>query len=103
MTETGKENLIRVIRGSREFEAFPGAEEYLINLIRSDLEKDHNQNELETCSKKNNSIEVLKKNTTNVNDISGVFSGCKKIEPINAPQGLTHMFSSCASLECLNK
>ena len=52
MTETGKENLIRVIRGSREFEAFPGAEEYLINLIRSDLEKDHNQNELETCSKK---------------------------------------------------
>lgn len=103
MTETGKENLIRIIRGSREFEAFPGAEEYLINLIRSDLEKDHNQNELETCSKKSNSVEAFKKNTTNVNDISGVFSGCEKVELINAPQGLTHMFSSCASLECLNK
>ena len=103
MTEAGKENLIRIIQGSREFEAFPGAEEYLINLIRSDLEKDHNQNELKTCSKKSNSIEALKKNTTNVNDISGVFSGCEKVELINVPQGLTHMISSCASLECLNK
>lgn len=61
MTETGKENLIRVIRGSREFEAFPGAEEYLINLIRSDLEKDHNQNELETCSKKTTRLRFLRK------------------------------------------